>query len=82
VLTIRAGVESQDVQSFTADALREIRRHIERHHLEVEGPPFSNCRPQPHHRYDVEVGWPVSHASGAGRIHAAAFPRSPAGSPG
>ena len=73
-LTIRDRVDARDVPSFVAGALREIRRHVERHHLEVAGPPFSSARPVSHRRFDVEVGWPVSHGSGSGRIHSAALP--------
>jgi hypothetical protein len=68
VLSIRARVDGTDVPSFIRDALREIRTYIEEQHVEVEGPPFSICDPAPLHDIDVEVGWPVHRAPGAGRI--------------
>jgi hypothetical protein len=73
-LTIRERVEARDVPSFVVRALREIRGHVARHHLEVAGPPFSSSLPAPHGRFDVEVGWPVTHGSGSGRIHSATLP--------
>ena len=68
VLSIRARVDRTDVPSFIRDALQEIRTYIGDHHVEVEGPPFSICDPGPLHDIDVEVGWPIRRASGAGRI--------------
>lgn len=74
VLSIRARVQGPEVPSFIRDALQEIRTHIEEHHVEVQGPPFSICRPAPPHGVDVEVGWPVRRATGTGRIQCGALP--------
>jgi hypothetical protein len=74
VLSIRAIVEGPEVPSFIRDALQEIRTHIEEHRLEVQGPPFSICRPAPPRGVDIEVGWPVRQATGAGRIQCGALP--------
>ena len=68
VLSIRESVDEPDAPSFIREALREIRAYIEEEHVEVDGPPFSIRHPAPHHRVDVEVGWPVRSAVGAGRI--------------
>ncbi len=68
VLSIRARVEERQAPSFIRVALREIRGYIEEQGVEVQGPPFSICHPVPDHRIDVEAGWPVRGASGAGRI--------------
>jgi hypothetical protein len=74
VLSIRARVEGPEVPSFIRDALQEIRSHIKEHHVEVQGPPFSICRPASPHGVDVEVGWPVRRATGTGRIQCGALP--------
>ena len=76
-LTIRKRVDAAEVPSFIVKSLREVRLYIERRHLKVEGPPFSNCRQAPNHRFDVEVGWPLARGSGAGRIHRAELPAGP-----
>ena len=68
VLSIRDRVEERQVPSFIREALREIRSYIEEQGVDVQGPPFSICHPVPNHRMDVEAGWPVRGASGAGRI--------------
>jgi hypothetical protein len=73
VLSIRASVPRSRVPSFIRGALHEIRVHIEEHHIEIQGPPFSICRPAPH-SVDVEVGWPVSPAPGTDRISSGALP--------
>jgi hypothetical protein len=74
VLTIRAHVEARDIPSFIFEGLEEIRSYVAEHHLRVEGAPFSTSHPAPDHRFDVEVGWPVAHAEGAGRIHGGTLP--------
>ena len=74
VLSVRARVEESAVPSFIHDSLRDIRIHIEEHHLEVQGPPFSICHSAPSHRVDVEAGWPVRQAPAAGRICPGALP--------
>jgi hypothetical protein len=74
VLTIRGSVEEAEAAGFTRRALREIRSYVTEHHLELEGPPFSICRPLPGGRVDVEAGWPVRHAVGTSRIHSGALP--------
>ena len=76
MLSIRARVEEPDVPSFIRDALREIRSYIDEHHVEVEGPPFSIRDPAPLHGIDIEVGWPVRRAPGAGRIACRTLPTS------
>ena len=68
VLSIRDRVEERQAPSFIREALREIRSYIEEQGIDVQGPPFSICHPVPNHRMDVEAGWPVLRASGAGRI--------------
>lgn len=74
VLSIRARVEEREVPSFVHSALREIRDYIEEQHINVEGPPFSICRPIAPRGVDVEVGWPVNHGAGIGRIAGRALP--------
>lgn len=74
VLSIRECVGGAEVPAFIRAALQEIRAHIEHHHLEVQGSPFAICRPASPHGIDVEVGWPVGHACGEGRISAGALP--------
>ena len=74
VLSIHARVEEADVAAFVRDALEEIRAHIEAHHADVQGPPFSICRPVSPHTVDVEVGWPVERSPGGGRIASAVEP--------
>lgn len=74
VLSIRGYVDGSEVPAFIRAALQEIRAHIEHHHLEVQGSPFSICRPASPHGVDVEVGWPVGQAPGGGRISAGALP--------
>lgn len=68
VLSIRANVERPDASRFIRTALREIRIYIAEHDVVVQGPPFTIRHPASHHREDVEVGWPVVGAVGAGRI--------------
>jgi hypothetical protein len=74
VLSIRACVERAEVPSFIRDALGEIRVHIEDHHIEVQGSPFSICHPTSRHRVDVEAGWPVGQAVGTDQISAGSLP--------
>ncbi len=74
VLSICARVDGPNVPSFIRDALREIRTYIEQHHVDVQGPPFSICRSATARGIDVEVGWPVRRASGAGRIASRELP--------
>lgn len=73
VLTIRASVSQEEVASFTRKALQEIRVYINEHDLAVDGPPFSICRPLPHHRVDVETGWPAVGPSSR-HVHSGALP--------
>jgi hypothetical protein len=74
VLTIRSRVREADAAAFVREALRDVRAYIEEHQLEVEGPPFSICRPTPSGDVDVEAGWPTRGAPGAGRIHSGELP--------
>jgi hypothetical protein len=74
VLSIRSRVEAPDVPSFVRDALREIRTHIEEHHVQIEGPPFSIRHPTMRHGVEVEVGWPVGRSHGSGRIASCTIP--------
>ena len=74
VLSIRGRVEESAVPSFIQHALHEIRVHIENSRVEVQGAPFTICRPAGPHRVDVEAGWPVSHATSSGRITAGTLP--------
>jgi hypothetical protein len=76
VLSIRAEVDEADVPRFTREALTEVHDYITEQQLKVEGPPFSICRPRPHHRVDVEAGWPARGASGRRRIHSGSVPAS------
>lgn len=75
VISKRGRVEASVVPVFVREALDEILAHIERHHVEVQGPPFCNCDPRPAHEVDVEVGWPVTRASAGGRISIGSLPR-------
>jgi len=74
VLSIRGCVEAPDVPSFVRDALREIRTHIEEHHIQIEGPPFSIRHLTTRHGIEVEVGWPVGRTHGSGRIACRTLP--------
>ena len=74
VLSMRARVEGCEVSSFVHSALQEIRRYIERQHIQVQGPPFLIRRPAPRGRVDVEVGWPVCRTSGGGRLPSGDLP--------
>ncbi len=65
---MRAIVEGSEVPSFVHGALEEIRRSIEKHGIDVQGPPFAIYRPAARRCVDVEVGWPVSRSLSAGGI--------------
>lgn len=82
VLTMRGRIREEDAASFTREALREIRSYIRDNDLEVEGPPFSICRPRPNHRVDVEAGWPARGAPGKGHIHSGMLPAGVVGGGG
>jgi hypothetical protein len=73
-LCIRTCVEGEAVDAFITDALDEIRDYIAIHHAEVQGPPFAICRSEEGGRMMVEVGWPVEHAQGEGRIFSEVLP--------
>jgi hypothetical protein len=74
VLSIRSRVPVAEISSFTRDALRDVRRHIEDHHGRVEGPPFSILHHASPTHVDLEVGWPVRHVPSAGRIATGTVP--------
>ena len=73
VLSRRGHLDASDVPSFIRDALDELRADIERHHLQVQGPPFCIRQPGERHDVDVEVGWPVGNTS-TGRVSLCALP--------
>ena len=76
VISRRGRVEASRVPSFIREALEEIRDTIERHHVEVQGPPFYIRQPSRLHEVDVEVAWPVKGASAAGRVSTCELPIS------
>ncbi len=69
-------MEASRLPSFIREALEEFRATIERHHLEVQGPPFCIRQPSRQHEVDVEVGWPVKGASAASRVSTCELPIS------
>ena len=74
VLSIRARVPAAEAAAFTRVALGEVRRYIEDHHGEIEGPPFAIQHAESTTHVDLEVGWPTRHLAPAGRIAAGALP--------